>query len=246
MKKVIVAAMLIFGLMVGIVNADVIPLVKGARGNYDIVVTFSDGSRASFLLDTGATTTCLSPETFIRLTSSGKVSMTFLGEGQATLADNSKVTTSHWTLGQVSLSPTVVVRNLEVMIAPSGGSNLLGMNFLSQMGTWSINSSNSTLITGQQTTPPPPSQRQLPSHVEVVDNEGHIRPVKGYIWVDPSSPGSEVIPIPANIDSTSPIYPYDYRPAKGYRWIDSSKPMTVAPQLTVVSAPPLNEAFDRV
>jgi len=68
-KKVIVAAMLIFGLMVGIVNADVIPLVKGARGNYDIFVTFSDGSRASFLLDTGATITSLSPETFIRLAS---------------------------------------------------------------------------------------------------------------------------------------------------------------------------------
>src|SRR2546428_11446276 len=127
----IVATMLVLGLMVGIVNADVIPLIRGARGNYDIFVTFSDGSRASFLLDTGATITSLSPETFIRLVSSGKVSMTFLREGYAELADNSRVDTAHWMLGQVSLSPTVVVRNLEVMIAPSGGSNLLGMNFLS-------------------------------------------------------------------------------------------------------------------
>src|SRR6266446_3273472 len=200
-KKVMVATMLVLGLMVGIVNADVIPLMRGVRGNYDIFVTFSDGSRASFLLDTGATITCLSPETFIRLASSGKVSMTFLGEGHAELADNSKVVTSHWVLGQVSLSPTVVVRNLEVMIAPSGGSNLLGMNFLSQMGTWSINSSNSTLITGQQTAPPLPSRNQLPPHVEVVDNEGHTRPAKGYMWLDPTSPRNDVIPVPANIEA---------------------------------------------
>ena len=73
MKRLMVIAMLASGLMAGIVNADVIPLIRGVRGNHDIFVTFSDGSRASFLLDTGATITCLSPETFIRLASSGKV-----------------------------------------------------------------------------------------------------------------------------------------------------------------------------
>src|SRR2546428_8968007 len=216
MKKLIVAAMLVLGLVVRIVNADIIPLVRTPHGSYKINVTFSDGSRASFLLDTGATATSLSPETFIRLVSSGKVSMTFLGEGQAELADTSRVSTSHWMLGQVSLSPTVVVRNLEVIIAPSGGSNLLGMNFLSQMGTWSINQSNNTLITGHQTPPPPPSQNQLPPHVEIVT--GKVTPAKGYMWADPLSPKYDVIPVPANVVATSPTFPFNYHPAPGYVW----------------------------
>ena len=87
-KKVIVAAMLIFGLMVVIVNADVIPLVRTPHGSYEVLVTFSDGSREYFMLDTGATITAMSPETFVRLTKSRRVLPTYLGEGHATLADN--------------------------------------------------------------------------------------------------------------------------------------------------------------
>ncbi len=209
--------MLIFGLMVVIVNAGVIPLVRTPHGSYEVLVTFSDGSREYFMLDTGATITAMSPETFVRLTKSRRVLPTYLGEGHATLADNSRVTIDLWEFEQISLSPTVVVHNLEVMVAPSGGSNLLGMNFLSQMGTWSINSSNSTLITGQQTTPSP-SQNQLPPHVEVVDNEGHTRPAKGYMWVDPTHPGNAVIPVPTHVVTNSLTQPYQYHPEPGYRW----------------------------
>ena len=40
------------------------------------------------------------------------------------------------------------------------------------------------------------------------------------MWVDPTNPGNAVVPVPANVITTSLTQPYQYHPAPGYTWVN--------------------------
>ena len=175
MKKLLWVVVLILSL-VSICDAVVLPLRNTHRsGAYEILLTFPNGYKDYFLIDTGATMSHISDKTFAGITKqSGASSITYTREGKARLADNSLINTKIWTLQNASLTDELKVSDLEVTVGE--GDNLLGMNFLSKLESWSIDPAKNVLIVGRQDI-----ERQQhvgikpPVHVKVPMRKGPIK-----------------------------------------------------------------------
>lgn len=93
-----------------------------------------NGVPRRFLIDTGATITTLSPE------SAEKAQVSIGGFGQKVTMQTANGTTQAdmASIGELRVG-SIIARNLDAVVAPGmGGTNVLGMNFLSRLASWRV------------------------------------------------------------------------------------------------------------
>jgi len=117
------------GVMVG--NALHIPM--DSDGHFRVRVTLN-GTSASFLVDSGATTTAVSEATLAR----AGVKIDQSGFGVAINTANGTIVARRVTVPRVEVGP-IVRTDLAAVTAPEfGDANVLGMNFLSSLSRWGV------------------------------------------------------------------------------------------------------------
>ena len=117
------------GVMVG--NALRIPM--DSDGHFHVRVSLN-GTSASFLIDSGATTTAISEATLAR----AGVAIDQSGFGVAINTANGTVIARRVTVPRLDVGP-IVRTDMAAVTAPEfGDTNVLGMNFLSSLSRWGV------------------------------------------------------------------------------------------------------------
>jgi len=99
------------------------------------VLVGKDVGQATFVIDTGATSTAISKAAIEALLKAKQA--TFIEDVEVTLADDSKVTTKRYKISQLTIGD-VVIKDIEVLVHDSSETFLLGMNVLSRLEPFSF------------------------------------------------------------------------------------------------------------
>jgi clan AA aspartic protease (TIGR02281 family) len=120
--------------------------MKADGGVMTVPAVLNEAVTLDFVVDSGASTVCITPDILLVLIKSGSVLPEHLGqEKEFTLADGSSATAQTVTLKSVRVG-SVLIENVEAAVSPNlDGSLLLGQSYLGKLKTWSVDNSAGVL-----------------------------------------------------------------------------------------------------
>lgn len=127
--------------------ANVIAMVKGENGIYEVPVVLNDVLKISFIFDSGASDVSISPDVALTLIRTGTITQSdFIGTQKYQFADGSTATSNVFILHQIKIGNKTLT-NVKASISKSiDAPMLLGQTALQQFGKFTIDNANHTLV----------------------------------------------------------------------------------------------------
>ncbi len=120
--------------------------MKYSGGVHTVPVTLNETVVLDFVLDSGASTVCITPDILLVLTRNGSVTTDDLGEEREFQLANGRTTTSRMVRLKSVRVGDVTVEDVEAAVsADFSGSLLLGQSFLREVKSWSIDNDRGVL-----------------------------------------------------------------------------------------------------
>lgn len=145
LKRIFGVIVFLLHLFVSTLSAEEIRL--GEEGGVHTLPVILNGTvKLDFILDSGASKVCITPDILLVLIKSGTVRPEhFLGEQKFSLADGSEVKSTIVLLEEVQVGDTTVL-NVEAAVSNEiSGGLLLGQSFLRKLSAWSISNHSGIL-----------------------------------------------------------------------------------------------------